>query len=229
MPRIFIVLALFGLTLQAQTGPLVSQRAPSDFFPTADPASAEWKQVPAITAANDSFGSPLPALATEIRTQWTDQNLYILFVCPYRELYTKPYPVTDSETNKLWDWDVAEAFIGSDFDNIDRYKEFEISPHGEWVDLDIDRKHSLPQGGITWDSGFGVATRLDEQNKIWYGEMRIPFKAISPKPPAPGLEFRLNLYRIQGPDRKELAWQPTRSRSFHVPSSFGILKLGAAH
>ena len=44
----------------------------------------------------------------------------------------------DIETNELWNWDVAEVFIGSDFKNIRRYKEFEVSPQAEWVDLDIN-------------------------------------------------------------------------------------------
>ena len=44
----------------------------------------------------------------------------------------------DIETNELWNWDVAEVFIGSDFKNIRRYKEFEVSPQAEWVDLDVN-------------------------------------------------------------------------------------------
>ena len=80
-----------------------------------------------------------PGHRTEIRSRWADKNLYLLFVCPYEELYAKPDPSYTAETNKLWEWDVAEVFIGSDFQNIKRYTEFQVSPRGEWVDLDIDR------------------------------------------------------------------------------------------
>jgi hypothetical protein len=31
-----------------------------------------------------------------------------------------------------------KCFIGDDFKNIRRYKEFEVSPQGEWVDLDVN-------------------------------------------------------------------------------------------
>ena len=79
-----------------------------------------------FTWSADAHGTPEPKYRTEIRTRWTKQNLYILFVCPYEELYLKPSPNTSEETNELWNWDVAEAFIGSDFKNIRRYKEFEI-------------------------------------------------------------------------------------------------------
>jgi len=33
---------------------------------------------------------------------------------------------------------LRKCFIGSDFKDIKRYKEFEVSPHNEWIDLDID-------------------------------------------------------------------------------------------
>src|SRR5205823_10532731 len=75
---------------------------------------------------------------TEVRTRWTAQNLYFLFVCPYAQLNPRPNPKTSTETYGLWNWDVAEVFIGADFKDVKRYKEFEISPQGEWTDLDID-------------------------------------------------------------------------------------------
>jgi hypothetical protein len=37
-------------------------------------------------------------------------------------------------------WHVAEAFIGSDYLKTSRYKEFQVSPRGEFVDLDIVMK-----------------------------------------------------------------------------------------
>ena len=61
--------------------------------------------------------------------------LYLLFVNYYQSLNLKPNPVTDADTPQLWNWDVSEAFIGSDFSNIKRYKEFQVSPQGEWIDL----------------------------------------------------------------------------------------------
>jgi hypothetical protein len=69
-------------------------------------------------------------------------------------------------------------------------------------------------------------TRIDEKNKVWYGVMKIPLKSIDTRPPANGLEMRVNFYRCQGPEpRKYIAWQPTHSKSFHVPEAFGRLKL----
>lgn len=226
-------IALFCLAVAATVGvaadssAVALSQASRDTPLTADPSSAEWKAAPAIQADNDTMGQPVPHHATEIRSRWTHDNLYLLFVCHFDALYLKPKPVTASETNHLWDWDVAEAFIGSDLKNIYRYKEFEISPRGEWVDLDIDRKHELPEGGWRWNSGFTSKTRIDEGKKIWYGEMKIPFKSIAEQPPAAGQRFRINFYRMQGPPpgRRMIAWQPTHTDSYHVPEAFGMLEL----
>jgi hypothetical protein len=122
---------------------------------------------------------------------------------------------------------VAEVFVGADFQHIRRYKEFEMSPRGEWVDLDIDRDKPLPEGGWLWNSGFEVKARIDSAKKIWYGEMRIPAKSIDTRPPAAGLEMRINFYRCQdaGAHRKYIAWQPTQAETFHVPEAFGRMRL----
>jgi cellulose/xylan binding protein with CBM9 domain len=208
-------------------GVIVSHHSRSDFSLTADPDSKAWKGVRGVVAANDVQGHAGAGHRTEIRSRWTDANLYFLFICPYETLHLKPGPVTNGETNKLWDWDVAEVFVGADFQHIRQYKEFEVSPQGEWVDLDIDKDFPKPEGGWKWNSGFECKARIDAAKKIWYAEMRIPMESIDKRRPAPGLEMRVNLYRCQGPppDRKFIAWQPTGQHSFHVPEAFGRLKL----
>jgi hypothetical protein len=204
-----------------------SKRARSDSAADTDPHSDFWRGAPAIFAANDGRGNLVPGHKTEIRSQWTPQNLYFLFICPYESLNLKPDPKTGEETNELWKWDVAEVFIGSDFQNIRRYKEFEISPRGEWVDLDINLDAPRHEDGWTWNSGFLVASRIDETAKIWYGCMRIPYTSVDSRPAGAGNTLRVNFFRSQGarPNHKSIAWQPPGQGSFHVPEAFGILKL----
>ena len=209
------------------SGNFTSIHASHDVALEPDPASDFWQLAPPIYIVNDNFGKAVLNHSTEVRSRWTKESLYILFICPYQKLHLKSNPSTTAETNLLWNWDVAEIFIGSDFQNIRRYKEFEMSPQGEWVDLDINLDNPHHEDGWTWNSGFQVATRMDRQSKIWYGAMRIPFRAISPRVPHAGAIFRANLFRAQGPpdDRKLLAWQPTMSKTFHVPERFGHLVL----
>lgn len=226
--KLLILLLLMGCALQAREPAVaLSHEAASDFELSADPNATQWKSARGVLAANGPMGEPVPGHRTEIRSLWTPENLYFLFICPYQELNLKPNPSQSAETNHLWDWDVAEVFVGWNFSEITRYKEFEVSPQGEWVDLDIDRVHPLPEGGWLWNSGFASKARIDSQNKIWYAEMRIPMKSIETRPAKPGLEMRVNFYRCQGrePNRKYIAWRPTGEASFHVPQAFGILRL----
>ena len=172
-------------------------------------------------------GRVVPRYRTEVRTRWTKSNLYFLFVCPYEKLHLKPAPNNQRETNELWNWDVAEVFIGSDFTNIKRYKEFEISPQGEWVDLDIDLSKPHHEDGWTWNSGFEAKARIDEGTHTWYGAMRIPLPAIDARSPVVGNTMRINLFRSQGspPHQQEVTWQPPMKDSFHVPERFGLIRL----
>jgi hypothetical protein len=204
-----------------------SAKADNDVALSADSDSSFWRGSHPVYAERDTYGNPLPRYRTEIHSRWTKNNLYFLFICPYEKLNLKPEPSATTETYQLWDWDVAEVFIGSDFQNIRRYKEFEVSPQGEWVDLDIDLDKPHHEEGWKWNSGFQVAARVDRATNIWYGAMRIPFSAIDSRPPAEGNTMRINLFRCQGrsPDRKFIVWQPTMSDTFHVPEHFGLLKL----
>ena len=211
----------------AASGVIRSRFSSSDFALSADSDAREWKTVAGVTSERDQRGVLRPNHRTEIRSRWSDTNLYLLFICQYEQLYSKPDPVTTAKTNRLWDWDVAEAFVGSDVTNVGRYKEFQVSPHGEWVDLDIDRTVDPPTHDWQWASGFEVKARIDEARKTWYGEMRIPMRAIDVRPPRAGNELRINFYRLQGPppDRTYIAWQPTQSDTYHVPEAFGVLRL----
>jgi Carbohydrate family 9 binding domain-like len=209
----------------AQT--IQSKWADGDAPPDTNPASTFWRRSPSISMDSDPHGKADPKYRSEVRSRWTRKYLYLLFICPYEELYLKPDPVRATETNELWKWDVAEAFIGSDFQHIRQYKEFEISPQGEWVDLDIDLDHHRPEGGWKWNSGFAVSARIDTDARVWFGAIKIPFAAIDTRPPAAGNVLRINLFRSQGPPsaRHEIAWQATMSDSFHVPERFGTLTL----
>ena len=118
-------------------------------------------------------------------------------------------------------------FIGSDFQNIRRYKEFEISPHGEWIDLDINLDSPRHEDGWTWNSGFQAAARIDANARIWYGFMRIPYAKLDTRPASLGNTLRVNFFRSQGAqsDRKAIVWQPPHRTTFHTPEVFGNLRL----
>jgi hypothetical protein len=231
MDRLRGVFALLVLSLArtaaADNNAIESERAHHDVAVRADPGSPFWRDAPAVYAEKDTYGKTVPGYRTEVRSRWTRNNIYFLFICPYEELHLKPSPDRAHETNRLWEWDVAEVFIGSDFNHIKRYKEFEVSPQGEWIDLYINLEKPHHEEGWVWNSGFQVAARIDRGAKVWYGAMRIPLAALDDRSPAPGNIFRVNLFRGQGmpPNQKEITWQPPMSDTFHAPDRFGVLKL----
>src|SRR4051812_25886430 len=202
-------------------------RADQDVSLTLDPDSPFWREAGSVTLDKDRFGKMAPQCRTTVRTRWTQSNIYFLFVSPYRELHLKPNPTKEKETNELWNWDVAEVFIGSDFNDIQRYKEFEVSPQGEWVDLDINLHNPHHEDGWMWNSGFQSAAHIDEARHTWSAAMRIPFSAIDSRAPAPGNTLRINFFLSEGvaANHCELAWQPPMKETFHVPERFGLIQL----
>jgi hypothetical protein len=225
--RLLATFLVTTLLLADGNGKLLSKHSDSDVPLNVDPESSFWSGAPSVIADSGPKGTPEAGYRTEIRSRWTDKDLYLLYTCPYQVLNLHPNPSTTTETNQLWNWDVAEAFIGADFNHIRQYKEFQVSPQGEWVDLEIDRDHPKSGGGASWNSGYQVMAKIDQDKKIWYGAMKIPFAALGVDKPAAGTEMRINLFRIQGPkpDQVFIAWQRTDSASFHVPEAFGRIAL----
>jgi hypothetical protein len=213
--------------LVARAAVFESVRATEDLALGTDPGAGFWRAARAVFAERGVHGELLERYRTEVRSRWTEANLYLLFVCPFERLHLKPDPDVRVETNRLWEWDVAEVFLGADFENIRRYREFEVSPQGEWVDVDVDLDSANHEDGWVWRSGFEVSARIDAAAKVWYGAMRIPFAALGDRRPVAGLEFRVNFLRSEGCGDGQvlLAWQPPMRSTFHVPERFGVLRL----
>jgi len=217
---------VFTSVALAQPAVLLSLRTAPGASLDTDPTSAAWQNARPVILDRTAMDQPA-GRRTEVRSRWTNDSLQLLFVSSYQSLNLKPNPDAKNETNQLWNWDVAEAFLGSDFKNIRRYKEFEVSPQGEWVDLDINLDSAKKEDGWTWNSGFRTAVRIDRDRKLWIAVMDIPWKSIASETPAPGMELRANFYRTEGaaPNTIGMSWRPTHKRTFHAPEAFGILRL----
>jgi hypothetical protein len=194
-----------------------------------DPNSPLWKKAHVAWMSKDcSKVIDYADLRTEIRAVWTNDDLFLLFICPYRTLNVF-LPADNSKPRRgLWDRDVVEMFFGDDWQNIRHYREFEIAPTADWIDLAIDLDHRGVGRG--WKSGWQTIARIDESKKTWYAACRIPLKSVSEKEIKPGTKWRANLYRIdgEGPDsqRRFMCWQPTcvlNRDPNHVPENFGTL------
>src|SRR5262245_15057758 len=87
---VLFCLCAIRATAQDDSKTIKSFYSSSDFALTADPNSGEWKKIKGVIATKGPRGDLTPGHRTEIRSRWTDKNLYLLFSCPYEELYSKP-------------------------------------------------------------------------------------------------------------------------------------------
>ena len=188
--------------------------------PHPDPA---WKSAPPVSYCSDWQGrNPDPARETQLRLLWTDSHLCLRFDCRYRELYVFDDSEANGRRDHLWDRDVAEAFLQPDPSRVRYYKEFEVSPNGMWIDLDIS-----PAGLADLKSGLRRSTCLNEELRTWAAELSIPMTALTSRFD-PGTPWRANFFRVEGKrePRSYLAWRPTHTPqpNFHVPEAFGLLR-----
>ena len=232
MPGLAVVLAaLLAPALPAQRDPVQTETIQARFWsgPTtldANPAKPMWRKTRGIAFQHNWRGEPLVGHLTSVQALWTQDELWLLFTCAYDSITISAGAQPVRETDKLWAVsDVAEAFIAPNPGDPMRYKEFQVSPAGQWVDLHIDRETGQHDAG--WNSGFRSAARIDSGNQVWFAEMAIPLKSFGVQMPAPGTRWRLNFFRWEhGPPKRNIVWKPTFTSTvdFHVPHAFGWLE-----
>jgi alpha-galactosidase len=159
--------------------------------------------------------------STEVRLLWTPETLFMRFHQRYRTITVFPDARPDGWRNELWDRDVAEAFLQPDPSDPLRYKEFEVSPNGFWIDLDISHGklgelHSKLRRRVVQNS----------REKTWTAELAVPMLSLTQEF-SPDATWRANFYRVEGEQEPRFysAWSPTYSPkpNFHVPDAFGKL------
>jgi alpha-galactosidase len=185
------------------------------------PHSKEWAEATPVRFCADWRGeNPDPQRETQVQILWSPAHLYIRFLCHYRSIYV--FDDNNMRRDQLWLRDVAEIFIQNGSDALGSYREFEISPNGDWLDLDItpgNKKH-------LWGAVLSQVKR-DAETRSWIADMAIPFDCLTPVF-NPQEIWKINLFRIEGPEPNRFysAWQPTHTPkpNFHVPERFGELR-----
>jgi len=201
----------------------VARRASHEIALSARQPAPEWQFATAATFCSDWQGSNAdPARQTEVRVLWTPKTLYLRFECRYRELFVFEDSDPNGRRDHLWDRDVAEAFLQPDPSRPRHYREFEVSPTGMWIDLDI-----FPGGLNDLKSGLTRSVWVDEPQHKWSAELAIPMNSLTEQFD-PSAIWRANFYRVEGAKEPRFysAWQATRTPqpNFHVPEAFGKLE-----
>ena len=185
------------------------------------PQAAAWEAArPVVFCADWQGRNADPQRQTEVRLLWSQAYLFLRFRASYREIYV--YAGGNSRRDQLWLRDVAEVFIRRGSVDPKHYLEFEISPNGDWLDLDISP-------GRKFDLMCALKSRVvtEAQSKVWVAELAIPFSCFA-KEFDPKEIWRLNFFRVEGvePNRFYSCWQPTHTSqpNFHIPEVFGELQ-----
>jgi alpha-galactosidase len=202
---------------------IVATRVASEINLSADRPSPDWGNAKPISFSADWQGlHPDPQLQTQVQALWSTRSLFLRFECNYRELHVFEDAEANGRRDHLWDRDVAEAFLQPPDAPQTRYKEFEVSPNGMWIDLNI-----FPGGRADLKSGLLRSVFIAPDQPRWLAEMAIPLRSLTSHFD-PTKTWRANFYRIEGKNepRHYLAWQPTLTPkpNFHMPASFGILR-----
>ena len=186
------------------------------------PEHSSWDEARSFRFEADWQGKNAdPQRETEVRLLWTPETLYLRFHAKYRAITVFADAEPNGRRDQLWDRDVAEVFLQPAGSDRRRYKEFEISPNGMWIDLDITpgEKHDLK-------SELRRRVTLNEASKTWIAELALPMKSLV-KRFDPAASWKVNFYRVEGPSEPRFysAWQPTGTPApnFHVPEVFGKL------
>lgn len=199
---------------------IVAARLHSSLTAAGLPQTEAWSSANPVRFCADWQGSNVdPERETEVRVLWTPATLFLQFRARYRDLYT--YPNQNQRQAKLWERDVAEAFLQPPGQTGHNYAEFEISPNGDWLDLAIN-------GGRAVDMSCGMKSRvaIDEAQKLWTAELAIPMTCLTPNFD-PNLRWRVNFFRVEGAEPKRFysSWRATNTPqpNFHVPEVFAEL------
>jgi hypothetical protein len=184
------------------------------------PHDTAWENATPVAFCSDWQGEHAdPRRETEARLLWSQEQLFIRFHCRFREIYV--HDGIPCRRHKLWLRDVAEVFVRPGTDDLRHYKEFEIGPNGDWLDLDINEGQ---KSILFCDLKSRVA--CDAEAGIWIAEFALPMNCLTAQF-GPDQVWRVNLFRIEGqePNRFYSAWRPTHTSqpNFHVPELFGEL------
>jgi alpha-galactosidase len=186
------------------------------------PSSSAWRQARPVHFDQDWRGENRDKLrTTEVRLLWKPETLFLRFAARYRTIHVYSDAREDGWRYKLWEKDVAEAFLQPDRSNPFEYQELEVAPNGFWIDLHISHGTNREL-----HSGLQRRAALDPRTKIWTVEVAVPMKSLTdhfdPSDP-----WRANFFRVEGGQEPRFysAWNATRTEkpNFHVPAAFGHL------
>jgi hypothetical protein len=138
-------------------------------------------------------------------------------------LHANPQLGRDASQWGLWDWDVVELFLATEPGPAARYFEFQVSPLGQFFELEIFEPRKRFNRDFRSGFGHGVELQADGWgDEHWQARMSIPLKTLGWRGnPA---DLRGNAFAILGEPSARTYWslflEPQQTPDFHLPDRF---------
>jgi hypothetical protein len=186
-----------------------------------------WQSPPAVLLTSRT-GEPAVEIderlggPTQVWFAWDRDNLYVAGSLPDPDLYAPHHKRDDP----LYRDEAFEVFIAGDNSGA-RYLEHQVSARNVVFDA---RFPKYREGDERWDGGWRSAVTLDGElerrggDRGWTVELAFAWSELCERtkircPPKPGQQLRVNVFRLEKPDRKVqvgLALSPTLEPDFHA-------------
>ncbi len=187
-----------------------------------------WKAAPEIRLVGSMRGEAT-RLRTTARILYDSENLYVAFDAEDPDVWGTLL----NRDDPIYGQEVVEVFLDANSDG-KTYNELQVSPNNTVFDARFPARR---QGmDLSWDSKMQTAVKIrgtlndpSDRDDGWSAEMKIPFAELTevPRlPPQSGDRWRMNLYRLDLPDRRQQegqAFSPVQVPDFHNLPRFGWL------
>jgi hypothetical protein len=204
-------------------------RVPSTWAAGADPFQWDWAQGVVLPPFLLADGSGPARQQTITRLCYNDAALFVHFDAVDNEIWG----TYTQRNDPIYDEEVVEIFIGPGGETPVDYYEFEVSPNGVLLDVQVHNPRgdrADMQLDFGWDCpGLRWGAQRADGDQRWQVFYAIPWASIGAPTTLPTV-WRANFYRIDRPRNgppEFSCWSPTLTdpADFHKPAQFGMLTL----
>lgn len=166
---------------------------------------------------------------TQAKLLYSDSGIYCLFSCKDKKITAS----LKEDFANLWTEDVVEIFFWPD-ESIPLYFEYELSPLNYELSIMVPNLDGDFLGWKPWHYEGPRKTRhatkiMNDEKRHpteWIAEFFIPYALLKPLrnvPPKKGMQWRMNMYRIDyDQEYTSWSWQPVQ-KNFHDYEKFGVI------
>ena len=155
-----------------------SWRAQSD-----DHTQWPWEELPPLPPFILANGSAPAQQQTTVRIGYDADNFYVRFDCDDSDIWGK----ATARDSAIYDEEVVELFIAPGEEHPTFYYEFEVSPIGTMLDLDVhspDLERRTLKANFAWDCpGLQWSAERNDAANHWRAYIVVPWQSIGVNSP----------------------------------------------